>query len=127
MLLADHLAGLEGVARVLYPMRPDHPDHNRAAHLLGGKGGNMVSFELSGGRAAANAMVLAAPDLAFAPTLGDINTTLSNPATSSHRALSPEARAALGMSDGFFRVSVGCEEIAPLMDVFTRAIKAATG
>ncbi|MCP5038082.1 MAG: aminotransferase class I/II-fold pyridoxal phosphate-dependent enzyme [Rhodobacteraceae bacterium] len=127
VLLADHLAGLEGVARVLYPMRPDHPDHNRAAHLLGGKGGNMVSFELSGGRAAANAMVLAAPDLAFAPTLGDINTTLSNPATSSHRALSPEARAALGMSDGFFRVSVGCEEIAPLMDVFTRAIKAATG
>lgn len=124
-LLADHLAGLSGVARVIYPMRADHPDHNRAVYLLGGQGGNMVSFELSGGRKAANAMVLAAPDLAFAPTLGDINTTLSHPASSSHRALTPEGRRALGMSDGFFRVSVGCEEIGPLMDIFSRAIQAA--
>ncbi len=123
-LLADHLAGLDGVARVLYPMRPDHPDHNRAAHLLGGKGGNMVSFELSGGRKAANAMIEAAPDLAFAPTLGDINTTISHPETSSHRGLSPEGRADLGISSGFFRVSVGCEEIEPLKEVFTKAIKA---
>lgn len=124
-LLADHLAGLPGVSRVLYPMRADHPDHNRAVHLLGGQGGNMVSFELSGGRAAADAMVRAAPEIAFAPTLGDINTTLSHPASSSHRALSPEGRAALGMSDGFFRLSVGCEEIGPLKDVFSRAIAAA--
>ena len=125
--LASHLAGLEGVRRVLYPTRPDHPDHNAAARILGGRGANMVSFELEGGRAAANALVRAAPDLSFAPTLGDISTTLSHPATSSHRALTPEARAALGMSEGFFRVSVGCEEFDGLRDDFTRAVAAARG
>lgn len=123
--LADHLAGQPGVARVLYPLRPDHPDHNRAAALLCGRGGNMVSFELAGGRAAANALTRAAPQIAFAPTLGDIGTTLSHPASSSHRGLSAEARAAIGITEGFFRVSVGVEEIDRLMGEFTAAVAAA--
>ncbi|HGG04368.1 MAG TPA: aminotransferase class I/II-fold pyridoxal phosphate-dependent enzyme, partial [Aliiroseovarius sp.] len=66
-LLADHLATLPGIRRVLYPMRPDHPDHNRAVALLDGQGGHMVSFEVAGGRAAAEALVQAAPSIAFAP------------------------------------------------------------
>jgi cystathionine gamma-synthase len=123
--LADHLAGLPGVKRVLYPLRPDHPDHNRAASLLGTRGGNMLSFELTGGRAAANALTRAMPDVAFAPTLGDIGTTLSHPPSSSHRALSPEARAALGISEGFFRVSVGVEDIDLLLRDFSAGIAAA--
>ena len=125
--LADHLAGLPGVARVLYPLRPDHPDHNRAAGLLGRRGGNMLSFELAGGRAAANALTRAMPDVAFAPTLGDIGTTLSHPASSSHRALTPEARAALGISEGFFRVSVGVEEADLLLREFSAGVAAAAG
>ena len=125
--LADHLAGLPGVKRVLYPTRPDHPDHNRAVALLGGRGGHMVSFEVAGGRDAANRLTRAAPDIAFAPTLGDIGTTLSHPASSSHRALTPEGRAALGISEGFFRISVGCEDIALLTRDFTAAIAAAQG
>ncbi len=125
--LAEALAGMTGVARVLYPARPDHPDHDRAAALLGARGGNMVSFEITGGREAANRLVRAAPDIAFAPTLGDIGTTLSHPATSSHRALTPEARAALGMSEGFFRVSVGIEDIDLLIGEFGAAIRAAAG
>ena len=123
--LADHLAGLAGVKRVLYPTRHDHPDHNRAVSLLGRRGGNMLSFELNGGRAAANALVKAAPDIAFAPTLGDIGTTLSHPPSSSHRGMTPEARAANGIGEGFFRVSVGVEEIDILLDEFTTAIAAA--
>lgn len=123
--LADHLAGLKGLKRVLYPGRPDHPDHARAAALLGGRACNMVSFELTGGRAAANAFTAAADGLAFAPTLGDVGTTLSHPASSSHRALSPEARDALGLSEGFIRVSVGLEEPETLLAVFTRAVAAA--
>ncbi len=123
--LADALADTAGVKRVLYPTRPDHPDHNRAVALLGDRGGNMVSFELTGGRDMANRFVRACPQIAFAPTLGDIGTTLSNPATSSHRALTPEARAELGMSDGFFRVSVGVEDSDQLIAEFKEAISAA--
>jgi cystathionine gamma-synthase len=123
--LAEALAGHPGVRRVLYPGRADHPDHARARALLGGRWGNMVSFEIAGGRAAANALVRAAPEIAFAPTLGDVATTLSHPASSSHRALGPEARAALGISEGFFRVSVGVEDPQALISAFGRAIDAA--
>lgn len=125
--LADHLAGLPGVARVLYPGRADHPDHTRAAPLLAGRFGNMLSFELEGGRAAANAFVRACPGLAFAPTLGDIATTLSHPVSSSHRALSPEARTALGISEGMFRVSVGVEPAETLIGEMARGVAAAAG
>jgi cystathionine gamma-synthase len=123
--LAEHLAGLPGVRRVLYPTRPDHPDHNRAAALLGARGGHMVSFEIAGGRAAANRLTRAAHGIAFAPTLGDIGTTLSHPASSSHREVAAEARAAAGITEGFFRVSVGVEEIGLLTEEFGAAIAAA--
>ncbi|MDJ1015670.1 MAG: aminotransferase class I/II-fold pyridoxal phosphate-dependent enzyme [Paracoccaceae bacterium] len=122
--LADALAEMKGVERVLYPARPDHPDHNRATALLAGEGGHMVSFEVKGSRDAANALVRAMPDIAFAPTLGDIGTTLSHPATSSHRALTPEERDALGISEGFFRVSVGCESAETLIERFRRGVEA---
>jgi cystathionine gamma-synthase len=125
--LADHLAGLPGVRRVLYPTRADHPDHNRAVALLGARGGHMLSFEVDGGRDAANRLTQGAPNIAFAPTLGDVNTTLSHPASSSHRALSVEARAALGISEGFFRVSVGIEDIDILKTEFAAAIAASQG
>jgi cystathionine beta-lyase/cystathionine gamma-synthase len=123
--LADHLAALPGVKRVLYPTRADHPDNARAEALLNGQGCNMVSFEIAGGRAAANALARAAEGVAFAPTLGDVGTTLSHAASSSHRALTPEAREALGMSEGFFRVSVGLEDSAALNQIFTQAMQAA--
>jgi len=122
--LADHLAVMPNIDAVLYPGRTDHPDHMRAATLLQGVYGNMVSFRLTGGRAAANALTQAAPHIAFAPTLGDIGTTLSHPASSSHRALSPTARAAIGITEGFFRVSVGIEEISQLKHEFATAIGA---
>jgi cystathionine gamma-synthase len=123
-VLADHLAGLKGMKRVLYPGRRDHPDHNRAGALLGSRFGNMVSFELHGGRDAANALTRAMPDMAFAPTLGDIGTTLSHAASSSHRGLTPEGREALGMTEGFFRVSVGIEDINLLRSEFTKGLAA---
>ena len=116
--LADYLAGQPQVKRVLYPTRADHPDNARAQSLLQGRGCNMVSFELNGGREAANAFTKGAAQLAFAPTLGDVSTTLSHPASSSHRALTADERAALGMSEGFFRVSVGLENADALIAEF---------
>ena len=124
--LADAIAAHPAVEAVLYPGRPDHPDHNRAGALLGGQWGNMVSFRLRGGREQAVALTRAAPQIAFAPTLGDVGTTLSHPASSSHRALTAEGRAALGITEGFFRVSVGCEPIELLVgDVMAALDRAA--
>ena len=84
----------------------------------------MLSFEIDGDWAAANRFVSASGNLAFAPTLGDVGTTLSHAASSSHRALTPEARAAIGITDGFFRASVGCEDIDLLKSDFARAAEA---
>ena len=122
--LADALAQTKGIKRVIYPTRPDHPDHNRAVSLLDGRGGNMFSLELTGGREAANAFTRAASEIAFAPTLGDVGTTLSHPASSSHRGLTSQARGALGISEGFFRVSVGIEDVGLLIREMTAAAQA---
>ncbi|WP_299591874.1 aminotransferase class I/II-fold pyridoxal phosphate-dependent enzyme [uncultured Tateyamaria sp.] len=124
-ILAEYLSELSGVKRVIYPARRDHPDHARAEALLKGQYCNMVSFEIEGGRAAANAFSRGAEGLNFAPTLGDVGTTISHPASSSHRALSAEKRAELGMTEGFFRISVGLEDPDVLCGVFTRAVQAA--
>ncbi len=124
--LADALANLRGVESVLYPGRSDHPDHNRVKALLGENGGNMVSFRLAGGRRTANAFVRAAKHIPFAPTLGDVGTTLSHPASSSHRGLTAEGREALGITEGFFRVSVGCEDPDQLIAEMIGAVTQAT-
>lgn len=125
--LADHLAEQVNVELVLYPGRSDHPDFELAKQLLGEQTGNMVSFRIAGGREAANALIAAAPNIPFAPTLGDVATTLSHPASSSHRGLTPAQRAAIGISEGFFRISVGIEDIELLCEEFSAAISAATG
>ena len=107
---------MTGVESVVYPGRPDHPDHNRATAIVSGNFGNMVSFRLQGGRDQANAFLRAASEIPFAPTLGDIGTTLSHPASSSHRGLAPEQREAMGITEGFIRTSVGCEDPEQLID-----------
>lgn len=123
--LADWLADHPKVGCVLYPGRADHPDHAAAKALVGEAFGNMVSFELvDTTEAAADRMVQAAPDLPFAPTLGDVGTTLSHPASSSHRGLTADARAELGISDGFFRVSVGIEDLSLLIADFDAGLAA---
>jgi cystathionine gamma-synthase len=125
--LSDRIGGMPGVTRVLYPGRADHPDALRAAALLAGRFCNMVTFEIAGGRAAANAFARAAGDagLPMAPTLGDAGSTLSHPASSSHRGLTPEGRAALGISEGTFRLSVGLEAPEALAGALLRGAEAA--
>ncbi|KUF11642.1 trans-sulfuration enzyme family protein [Pseudoponticoccus marisrubri] len=123
--LASWLSEQAGVTRVLYPTRPDHPEAARAQSLLHGQGCNMVSFEIEGGRDAADAFAKAAEGIAFAPTLGDVGTTLSHPASSSHRALTPAAREKIGITEGFFRVSVGLEDPDALIGTFEDGLDAA--
>jgi len=122
--LADLLAAHPAVHRVFYPGRADHPDHATAVRLFGRQFGNMVTFELKGGRDEVNRFMRALEFIPFAPTLGDVATIISHPAVTSHRGLTAEARAALGINEGTIRVSVGVEAFAVLADEFRAALDA---
>jgi cystathionine gamma-synthase len=122
--LAEFLARQPAVRRVFYPGRADHPDHAVARRLLGDQFGNMVTFEIDGGRETVNRFMQALQSIPFAPTLGDVSTIISHPAVTSHRGLTAAAREALGIREGTIRVSVGVEAFALLEDEFSAALGA---
>ena len=122
--LADFLASQPAVQRVFYPGRVDHPDHAVARRLLGGQFGNMVTFEIAGGRERVNRFMQALQSIPFAPTLGDVSTIISHPAVTSHRGLTAAARETLGIREGTIRVSVGVETWSLLEDEFRAALAA---
>jgi cystathionine beta-lyase/cystathionine gamma-synthase len=109
--LAEWLAEQPGVTRVVYPGRFDHPDHRLAPEILRGGFGNMLCFELAGGRDAVNRFMHQAPGIPFSPSLGHCSTTISHPATTSHRYASPAERRRQGITDGLIRMSVGAEDV----------------
>lgn len=106
---ATFLSQQAAVAEVYYPGLATSPQHALAAQQLGGSYGSILSFRLRGGRAAANLFIKNAVDIPFCPSLGEVSTTLSHPESTSHRGLSPAARAELGIDGGTIRLSVGCE------------------
>jgi cystathionine gamma-synthase len=122
--LADLLAREPMVRKVFYPGRSDHPDHAVAKRLFGDQFGNMVTFELDGGRETVNRFMQALRSIPFAPTLGDVSTIISHPAVTSHRGLTAEGREALGIREGTIRVSVGVEAFSLLEDEFGSALAA---
>jgi cystathionine beta-lyase/cystathionine gamma-synthase len=97
------------VAQVHYPGLANHPQHATARRQFGERLGTMVSFRLAGGRTAADAFIAAAKQIPFCPSLGELSTTLSHPETTSHRGMTSEQRAALGITGGTIRLSVGTE------------------
>jgi cystathionine beta-lyase/cystathionine gamma-synthase len=109
--LADWLAAQPAVTRVVYPGRSDHPEHALAARLLRGGFGNMLCFDLAGGREAVNRFMRRAGGVPFSPSLGHTTTTCSHPASTSHRYTSPAEKQRQGIGDGLIRLSVGCEEL----------------
>lgn len=111
--LADVLAEDPAVARVWYPLRPDHPDHEQATRYLRG-GGGVVSFELHGGLAAGTRLVDALRIPKLAPSLGGVESLVEQPALMSFFELSPPEREAIGIAEGLVRLSVGVEEIEDL-------------
>jgi len=119
--LTDH----PGVSHVNYPGLPSHPQHRLAGDLFGERGyGGMVSFELAGADQAKVFRFLEALRLCLpVTTLGDVCTTVLYPAHSSHRALSPEERARVGIGEGLVRVSVGIEAVEDLLDDLEQALR----
>jgi cystathionine beta-lyase/cystathionine gamma-synthase len=112
------------VARVYYPQLPSHPDRALAAQLLAGGGGTIVTIDL-GTRAKAETLIQGlSGSIPFAPSLGDVQTTLSHPATTSHRGQDPALLAQQGITPGTIRLSVGLEDLDDLWREFQPALEA---
>lgn len=110
--LADWLGQLPGVRRVYYPGLEEHPDHELASDVLQGGFGNMLCFELEGGRDAVNHFMRRAKAIPFSPSLGHTTTTMSHPGTTSHRYVPAVEKRRQGITDGLIRLSVGVEDLA---------------
>jgi O-succinylhomoserine sulfhydrylase len=122
--VADFLAGHKKVTRVLYPFRPDHPQHNLAKAQMDG-GGGVVTFEIAGGKQSAFKLANALQLIDISNNLGDTKSLLTHPETTTHQKLTPEARAAAGVTGGMLRLSVGLEDSDDLCEDLEQALKVA--
>lgn len=106
--VADRLAAHPAVSRTLYCGRPDHPQADLAQRQMPG-GGQIVSFDLAGGKSQAFAFINALRLIKISNNLGDAKSLITHPATTTHQRLKPDERAALGIGEGLVRLSVGLE------------------
>jgi len=124
--LAAFFAGRAELQAVHYPGVRGGRDSALADQLLPRGRGPMLSIDLRGGGTAAGAFIRRLDGIRLAPSFGDVATTVSYPASTSHRALSPQQRAALGIGDGLVRISAGIEHIDDLKAEFDAALVAAS-
>jgi O-succinylhomoserine sulfhydrylase len=111
------------VTRVVHPFLPSHPQHELARRQMLG-GGTVVTFEIDGGKAAAFAVMNRLQVVDISNNLGDAKSLITHPATTTHRRLTPEARAAVGITDGILRISLGLEDARGLVTDLDRALAA---
>jgi O-succinylhomoserine sulfhydrylase len=122
-VVADFLAQQKNVTRVIYPFREDFAQHKLARKQMRG-GGGVVTFEVKGGKVAAFRLENALRLIDVSNNLGDTKSIMTHPETTTHQKLTPEARAALGITSGLVRLSVGLEDPADLCDDLEQALKA---
>ena len=121
--IADMLAREKNVARVVYPGRPDHPQHKLALAQMG-LGGSVVTFEVAGGKDAAFDVARRLKLVDISNNLGDAKSLITHPATTTHFRLTPEARAELGVTESMLRLSVGLEDPADIAEDLTQSLRA---
>ena len=109
------------VARAHYPGLASHPDHQLARELLRGFGG-MLALELAGGGEAADRMIRRLELVSHAPSLGGVDSLVSEPRYTSHAHMTSDERAALGIPDGFLRFSIGLESADDLIADLEQAL-----
>jgi O-succinylhomoserine sulfhydrylase len=119
--LADYLAGHKNVERVIYCGRPDHPQAELAKKQMTG-GGQMIAFEVVGGKAAAFRVQNALQLIRISNNLGDAKSLVTHPTTTTHFRLTQEQRLELGINDGLIRLSVGLEAAVDLQADLDRAL-----
>lgn len=122
--LAEWLVAHPDVERVHYSGLPSHPQHALAAAQQSAFGG-IVSFEVSGGREAAWAVVDATQMLSITANLGDVRSTITHPASTTHGRVSVEQREQMGIGEGLIRISVGLEDQADIRADLERGLTAA--
>ena len=122
--IADALADMPGVTKVIYPGRPDHPQYALAQRQMKG-GSTLIAFEVAGGKAGAFRAANALEVIGISNNLGDAKSLVTHPATTTHQRLSQEVREGLGITEGMLRLSVGLEDADDLIDDLGRALAAA--
>ena len=121
LAVAQWLETHENVARVYYPGLPSHPQHALAMQQQK-TGGGIVSFEVKGGRDEAWRVIDSTQLISVTANLGDTKTTITHPASTTHARITPEARAAAGITDGLIRIAVGLEAISDIQDDLARGL-----
>ena len=124
LALARAMRSMPGVARVHHPLLDESPSLRVASRLLPHGSGGMMAFDLVGGRDAVQRMIRRFELVTFAASLGGVETTISYPEITSHRAMTAEERAALGVGPGTVRVSVGIEDPDDIVADFAQALGA---
>jgi O-succinylhomoserine sulfhydrylase len=119
--VADFLADHKAVAKAIYPGRKDHPQADIIARQMTG-GSTLVAFELKGGKSAAFSAQNALDVVTISNNLGDAKSIITHPATTTHKSLTDDARAELGISPGTLRFSAGIEDVDDLIEDFDRAL-----
>ncbi len=119
--LATWLEGQPQVARVLDPGLPSHPQHALAMRQQV-TGGGIVAFELKGGKDAAWRLIDATRIMSITANLGDVKTTITHPASTTHSRMTAEQRADAGISDGLIRIAVGLEHVGDLKQDLLRGM-----
>jgi cystathionine beta-lyase/cystathionine gamma-synthase len=122
MRLATWCAERKEIRKVHYPGLPAHPDHDVAKVMLDGFGG-MMAIELAGGAKAADRFVRRVKLFTHAPSLGAVDSLVSEPRFTSHERLSAEERTRAGIPDGFLRLSVGLEDADDLIADLEQALR----
>ena len=120
--VAEWCEGRKEIKRVHYPGLESHPDHAIACEMLDGFGA-MMAIELVGGGRAAEKFLRRLKLVTHAPSLGGVDTLVSEPRYTSHAHMTSEARAAIGIPDGFIRVSVGIEDAEDLIADLEQALR----
>lgn len=121
--IADFLADSGKVAKVIYPGRADHPQADIIARQMSG-GSTLVAFELKGGKEAAFKLQNALEIVKISNNLGDAKSLITHPGTTTHKNLTDEARAELGISGGTLRLSCGIEDTDDLLEDLAKGLKA---
>ena len=120
--VADALAKHPKITRLVYPGREDHPQAALVKKQMRG-GSTLVGFEVKGGKAAAFRCLNALKLSKISNNLGDAKSLVTHPATTTHQRLKPEARAELGIGEGFVRFSAGLEHADDLIEDFYAALE----